>query len=244
MNIRRLRRSAYTLLLLVAVLLSPAFLLPRAAAQSSESVRSAPATQSPRSSASSSQQPEGDSDDAYRHSSSVQWVARTLHLNVETTAKIFEDLNSGILILAIAFFLVKWLPKLFRNHRKTIQTGLVDARTATEQANQRVSVVEARLSRLDTEIEAIRQQAERDGVQDEIRIKQALEDERRRIVESAEHEIQSAGVAAQRRLKQFAAELAIDRATRELHLTPEDDRLLVSDFGRQLNANAGKGAPN
>ncbi|HEY0796621.1 MAG TPA: ATPase, partial [Acidisarcina sp.] len=78
--------------------------------------------------------------------------------------------------------------------------------------------------------------------QDEIRIKQSLEEERRRIVESAEHEIESAGVAAQRRLKQFAAELAIERATRDLRLTPEADRLLVSDFGKQLNlGNTGLG---
>jgi F-type H+-transporting ATPase subunit b len=167
-------------------------------------------------------------------------MASHLHISVETAAKAFEDINSGILILLIATFLVRKVPALYRKRRETIQAALVDARSATEQANERLSAVEERLSRLDTEIEAIRQQAERDVLQDEARIKQALEDERRRIVESAQHEIDSAGVAAQRRLKQFAAELAIERATRDLHLTPETDRLLVSDFGKNLNADLGR----
>ena len=191
----------------------------------------------PRESANSDEQ---GSQDAFRHAAAVQWMASHLHISVETAAKAFEDINSGILILLIATFLVRKVPALYRKRRETIQAALVDARSATEQANERLSAVEERLSRLDTEIEAIRQQAERDVLQDEARIKQALEDERRRIVESAQHEIDSAGVAAQRRLKQFAAELAIERATRDLHLTPETDRLLVSDFGKNLNADLGR----
>jgi len=63
-------------------------------------------------------------------------------------------------------------------------------------------------------------------------------------VESAEREIDSVGVAAQRKLKQFAAELAIERATGNLHLSPEADRLLVSDFGKRLNPDLGKGGRN
>jgi F-type H+-transporting ATPase subunit b len=185
-----------------------------------------------------------DSTDVYRHSAPVRWTAKHLHVSVETAAKIFEDLNSGVVIAAIVIFLVRKLPVAFRQRREAIQTALVDARSATEQANERLTVVEERLSRLDSEIEAIRQQAERDGVQDEVRIKQSLEDERKRIVESAEHEIESAGVAAQRRLKQFAAELAIERATRDLRLTPEADRLLVSNFGKQLGSDLGKGGRN
>lgn len=185
-----------------------------------------------------------DSTEALRHSGSVQWIANHMHVSVETAAKIFEDLNSGVLILVIAIFLVRTLPGKFGKRRETIQAALVDARTATEQANERLTAVEGRLSRLDAEIEAIRQQAERDGAQDEVRIKQALEDERRRIVESAEREIDSAGVAAQRKLKQFAAELAIERATGNLHLSPEADRLLVSDFGKRLNPDLGKGGRN
>jgi len=228
------RAWALRALVLALALLASWGLVANAQPQSSATT-SAPTT----SASATPEQPKDGPDsetEAFRHSGAVRWVAGVLHLDVETTAKIFEDLNSGVLILVILYFLAKALPKAFRARKETIQAKLVDARTATQQANERLAAVESRLSRLDSEIEAIRRQAERDGAQDEIRIKQSLEDERRRIVESAEHEVDSAGIAAQRKLKQFAAELAIERAASEFRLTPEMDRLLVSDFGQKLTA--------
>jgi F-type H+-transporting ATPase subunit b len=185
--------------------------------------------------------------DAFRHAAPVRWIARQLHVNVETAAKGIEDFNSGVLIVVILVFVARKLPAAFRKSRQEIGTALVDARTATEQANERLKVVEDRLSRLDDDIAGIRAQAALDGAQDEVRIKQSLEEERKRIVESAEQEIASAGTAAQRKLKQFAAELAIDRATRDLRLTPEADRVLVSEFGKQLSSDRsdlGRGGRN
>jgi F-type H+-transporting ATPase subunit b len=175
----------------------------------------------------------------YRHSKTVQAIARMTGLKVETTAQIFEDFNSGVLILAIAYFLFKLVPGLLRKRSETIQKDLSEARKATEDANRRLAEVEARLSRLGSEIEAIRQQAERDSVQDEKRIAAALEDERQRIVASAEQEIAAAQAAAQRELRKFAAELAIDSAMRKIQLTADTDRALVRDFGRKLNDKSG-----
>ncbi len=174
----------------------------------------------------------------------MQAIARVFHVNVETAAVIFEDLNSAILIGIILIFLAKVLPKAFRKRTGGIQKQLVEARTATEEANERLSSVEQRLARLDDEIAAIRRQTEQDSIQDEARIKQSLEDERQRIIQSAEHEIDAAGAAAQRQLKQFAAELAIQRAMDGIHMTPETDRLLIEAFGQSLSAEAGKGGRN
>ena len=182
--------------------------------------------------------------EALRHSGAVQAIARLLHVSVETAAKIFEDLNSGILIAVILIFLARALPKAFRSRTADIQKQLVEARSATEQANERLSAVEKRLSKLDDEIAAIVRQTEADSAQDEVRIKESLESERQRIIQSAEHEIDAAGAAAQRQLKQFAAELAIDRAIRGMQLTPETDRLLIEDFGHSLAAEAGKAGRN
>jgi F-type H+-transporting ATPase subunit b len=177
--------------------------------------------------------------EGYRHSSSVVAIASLLHLKVETTAQIFEDLNSGILILAIAWFLFKLMPGLLRNRSETIRKDLSSARAATEDANRRLAEVEARLSRLGSEIEAIRQQAERDSVEDEKRIAAALESERERIVASAEQEISAAQAAAQRELKKFAADLAVDSALHRIQLSADTDRALVRDFGKGLNDKSG-----
>lgn len=172
--------------------------------------------------------------EAFRHSAAVQSLARILHLSTESTARIIEDLNSGILIGAILWFLFRFVPKAFRKRNETLQKQLLDARLAAAEANERLAVVEERLSKLGIEIDAIREQTERDMVNDEKRIQESLETERQRIIASAEQEIDAAGAAAQRDLKKFAAQLAVNRARQEIRLSPEDDRALIRSFGENL----------
>jgi F-type H+-transporting ATPase subunit b len=175
----------------------------------------------------------------YRHSKTVQSIAHLLHLKVETTAQIFEDLNSGVLILVLVVVLVKVVPGMFRKRTETLQKELTQAQAATQDANHRLAAVEARLSRLDGEIDAIRLQAERDAVEDAKRVHANFETERERIVASAEQEIAATQSAAQRELKKFAADLAIDQAMRRIQLSAETDRALVQDFGKGLSGGSG-----
>ncbi len=173
-------------------------------------------------------------DDLYRHSASVKSIGRWLHLDKESAARLFEYLNFAILAGAILYAMSKYLPKTFRANRENIQHRLLDARTATEQAHQRLAAIEQRLGRLDEEIAAISKQAEKDTVDDEARIKASIEEERRRIVESASKDIAAAASAAQRDLKRFAAGLAVDRAAQRLVLTEDDDRGLLQEFAQSL----------
>jgi F-type H+-transporting ATPase subunit b len=194
-------------------------------------------------SASKSQAQSHDSEDVneFRHASSVQAIARKLGLSTETTAQIFEAINSGILIFTILFFLGRVLPRAIRGRTAAIQKKLIDARQATEVANERLSAVEAKLARIGEDIDAIRQQTERDMLEDEKRIKQSLEDERQRIVKTAEQEIESAGAAAKRELKRFAAELAVEDAARRIQLSYESDKAIIERFGSDLTSQFGKG---
>ena len=175
-------------------------------------------------------------EEGYRHSSTVQALARVLHLPVERTAQIFEDFNSGLLILVIVYFLAKYLPKAFRGRRETIEKELGDARSATELARTRLEAIEARLAGLDGEIEAIRKHAEQDSVGDQKRIEESLEVERARIIRSAEQEIGAAQAAAQRELKRFAADLAVERAMSRIELSADADRVLVNEFTENLGS--------
>jgi F-type H+-transporting ATPase subunit b len=71
-----------------------------------------------------------------------------------------------------------------------------------------------------------------------------MEDEKQKIVASAEQEIAAAGAAAERRLRRFAAELAVDRASSRLHLTEGDDRTLIQEFAASLGSNGNQGGRN
>ena len=183
-------------------------------------------------------------DNVYRHSASIKLLASWLHLDKEAAARLFEYLNFAIVAGAILFALMKYLPKTFRANREDIQHRLVDARTATEQANERLAAIEQRLSRLGEEIAAIGTQAEKDSFEDEARIKASLGTERQRIIEAVTRDIAAASSAAQRDLKRFAAGLAVDRAAQRIALTHDDDRALVQEFSQSLGKQARNGDKN
>jgi F-type H+-transporting ATPase subunit b len=177
---------------------------------------------------------EEDEEYVFKHSASVRAFGHLFHLSPETASTMFWALNFLILAVFVGFFMVKALPKMYRERRQTIQKQLVEARVATEQAQERLRVVEERLGRLDSEIAAVREHAEADSAADEARIRATIEEERKKILSSAEQEIAAATAAAERRLRRFAAELAVERATARLAITEEDDRALVREFSRGL----------
>lgn len=175
----------------------------------------------------------------YRHSYIVKIIAHYGHVSTETAAQIFEDINSGVLIGAILVVLWKILPGLFRKRSEQVSSALMEAQRATEEANRRLTEVEARLMRLDSEIDAIRHQVEKDAAEDEKRIHASMEAERERLIVSAEQEIAALQAGAQRELKKFAAELAIDHAMRRIQLSADTDRELVKEFGQGLGSGTG-----
>jgi F-type H+-transporting ATPase subunit b len=175
-----------------------------------------------------SQEEQGDN--AYRHSALVKSAARMLHLPVEATARGFEILNFAVVFFGIGIPLYRFLPKYLRNRAEKVSSDIESARKVTEDANTRLSAVEAKLAHLDEEISKFRAEMEAEMHADESRIKAALEEESARIVASAEQEIGVAAAQARRGLRHFAAELAIDQAAKQIVLTPEADRGLIAEF--------------
>jgi F-type H+-transporting ATPase subunit b len=187
---------------------------------------------------------EADVNDAYLHSPSVRKLGAIVGLNADQAATAFTVANFIVLAALVGWFLLKTLPKTFRDRNTTIQKDLVDARTATEQASARLRSVEERLSKLDEQIAALRAQADKDSALDEQRIKASIEEDKRKILEAAEQEIAAATALAHRQLQHYAAELAIDQAARKLVVTAETDRLLVQSFARRLTGDDSKGGKN
>lgn len=169
-------------------------------------------------------------ENVYRHTPMVRSLARLFHLDVETTARIFEFLNFAIIALAIVIPLARLMPKVMRKRSETLRHDLDSARKLTEDANTRLSAVEAKLAKLDEEIAGIRTHVEEEGKNDEARIKATIEEESGRIVAAAEQEISVAAAQAKRGLRNFAADLAIEQAAKQLVLTAESDRALIAEF--------------
>ncbi|MGH6879199.1 MAG: ATPase, partial [Rhizomicrobium sp.] len=180
-----------------------------------------------------------DAEYEFSHSAAVRKFGAFLGLNTEQGATAFEIFNFLILAIAVGYVLLKTLPKTFRARSTAIQKQLMDARTATEEANARLNSVETRLSKLDDQIAEMRLHAEADSTRDEHRIRASVEEEKAKILAAADAEIHTATAMARREIQQFAAELAIEQAARKLVVTAETDRLLVESFARQLTGETG-----
>jgi F-type H+-transporting ATPase subunit b len=177
----------------------------------------------------------------YRHTPLVRSLAKGLHLDIETTARLFEFINFAIVALAILIPLARLLPKVMRQRAQALKQDLESARKMTAEAGTRLSAIEAKLAGLDREIAAMRAQVEEEAKHDEMRIKATISQESGRIVAAAEQEIVMAAAQAKRGLRHFAADLAIEQAAKQLVLTPETDRALIAEFVGDASRNGSAG---
>ncbi len=183
-----------------------------------------------------------DSNEHFKHSPAVQWVARMTGLSTESAFWLSFILNFAVIAVAILWASKKNLPGMFRARTHSIQKGMEEARRASEEANRRLADVESRLSRLDSEIASMREAAEREIATEEAHIKQATDHEMRRIVENAEQEIAAAAKSARRELTAYAADLAVTLAQKQIHVDTGTDQKLVRNFVQQLgDTNGSKG---
>lgn len=233
-------------LVLATLLFAPALsaIAQQAAPESTSTSPSGGRLSTPEAQSPAKNQQQEDENDAYRHSASVRALGAKLGMNAEQAATAFTVANFIVLAILVGWFLLKTLPRTFRDRNTKIQKHLVDARTATEEASARLNSVESRLGKLDEQIAAMRTQSDKDSALDEQRIKASVEDDKQKILTAAEQEIAAATVHARRQLQQYAAELAIEQAARKLVVTAETDRLLVQGFARRLTGEDSKGGEN
>jgi F-type H+-transporting ATPase subunit b len=178
-------------------------------------------------------------DDAerFKHSSSVRFIAELTGLDLENAYRVCVALNFLVIAAVIFWLSKKNLPALFRTRTASIQKAMEEARKASEDANRRLAEIEARLSKLDVEIGGMRTAAAQEAAAEEQRIKTAAAEDARKIVESAEQEIEAAAKAARRELKAFAADLAVSLATKQIQVDAATDQALLRNFAQQLSAN-------
>jgi F-type H+-transporting ATPase subunit b len=179
----------------------------------------------------------------FKHSASVQFLARTTGLSAEGAYWLAVILNFAIVAGLIIWASKKNLPAMFRNRSASIQQAIEEARNASEDANRRLSEVESRLSRLGDEIKQMRATSEKEAAAEEERIRAATAEDAMRIVESAEQEIAAATKAARRELTAHAADLAVTLAAKQIRVDATTDQALVRRFAQQIaNGSTGKKA--
>ena len=144
--------------------------------------------------------------------------------------------NFAILAVGLGYLIAKNLPPFFRSRTSEIQKGITEAQQIKRDAEQRAMEVEAKLQRLGAEIEEFRTQARAEMQQEGERIRQETAKQITHQEHQAQLEIASAGKAARRQLKDYAARLALDLAEQRIRarLNAATDAALVDGFIQDL----------
>jgi F-type H+-transporting ATPase subunit b len=172
----------------------------------------------------------------FKQSGSVRLIAKWTGLDLQRAYWLSVVSNFVVIACLLVWAGRKYLPGIFRDRTAAIQKAMQEAQQASEEARRQLADIESRLMRLDAEIGAIRDEAEKEGSAEAERIKRAAEEDARKIVASAEQEIAAAAKAARRQLTAYAADLAVGLAEKQIHVDAATDQTLVRGFAEQLDA--------
>ena len=149
-----------------------------------------------------------------------------------TIGWVFRWLQFAILFGGLGYLIWKKAPAFFRARAETIVAAITEAAKVKEEAERRLREAEDKLARLDQELAALREAAQRDAAAEAERIREATRAEAAKIERAAQMEIEATERAARIELKAMAARLAIDRAEALIRrqMTPQTESALVRAF--------------
>ncbi len=142
-----------------------------------------------------------------------------------------------LLFVGVLYFLLRRpISEALRTRRETIRRDLINAQQERVAALAKLDEVEARLSRLNTEVETIREHSQREAVEERERFARATEEEANKMRVQAKREIEGAAKVARADLRRYAAEQSVRLAEEMIRrdIRPEDDARLVNDYVEEL----------
>jgi F-type H+-transporting ATPase subunit b len=177
---------------------------------------------------------EKDENAEFKQSASVRLIAKWTGMSLQHAYWFSVLLNFVVIAAGIIWAARKYLPGMFSARTAAIQKAMQEAQKASEEARRRLAEIESRLMRLDVEIGMMRDAAEKEAGAEEARIQAAVQEDARKMVESAQQEIAAAAKTARRELTAYAADLAVGLAQKQIHVDAATDQSLVSKFAGEL----------
>ncbi len=153
--------------------------------------------------------------------------------SIETVAKL---VNLFIFVGLMAYILRRPIGDALRSRREGIRQELMRAQEERNAALAKLEEVNARLERLDAEVVAVREHAQKEAIEERIRIERATDEDMRKLREQAQREIETAGKVARQELRRYAADQSVRLAEAMIRreMRPEDDARLVNDYVSDL----------
>jgi F-type H+-transporting ATPase subunit b len=137
--------------------------------------------------------------------------------------------NFSVIALAAFFILKKPVTEFFKKRGQQIEQDVKAAEIARQEAEKRLLEVEQEVAAIETRYEEILRSAREEGEAERERLLTQAKREAEKIKQVTENEISSRLKAARQELKEYAAELAVERARKIIQeeLTEDGDRRLI-----------------
>jgi F-type H+-transporting ATPase subunit b len=146
--------------------------------------------------------------------------------------------NFSILVGTLVYFLRSPFARYLRDRGAQIRSDLLKATEMRVSAAAQAAAIERKMAELPGELDALRKTGAADVAAEEVRIRQAAEAERARLLDQARREIDAQLKLAERALVTRTADLAVGIAARRVKstITAEDQARLVDQYVGRLAA--------
>lgn len=160
------------------------------------------------------------------------------------TATIARIVNFAILAGVLVYFLRTPLATYLSGRIAKVREDLVTAKQTRDTATRQLADIEAKLKALPGEIEALKKRGAEDLAAERVRIEQAAEAERQRLLDHTRREIEMRLRVAKRELVELTADLAVGAASDRIKqsITPDDQARMIDRYASQVTAGPSQGA--
>jgi len=156
---------------------------------------------------------------------------------------IFHWVNFLLIGAAIWYLGKKYAVPMFAERSRAIREDMQNSARVMAEASHRLTGIEAKLNRLDQEIQELRETARKDVAAEQARMEEMAAAEAGKIAHAAEQEIATATKAARRELQRYSAELAVGLAEKRIRetISATAEKRLLQAFVKDLE-NGGRPA--
>lgn len=143
----------------------------------------------------------------------------------------WKFVNLTIFLLLGLFVMRRKISDALAARRESIRQELIAAQNEREQALAKVAEADLLLSRLDDDVHAVREQAQKEAVAERQRLAASTAREMEKLKQQAQREIETADKVARKTLRQYLAKRSIEVARESVRkqMRPEDDSRLIKE---------------
>jgi len=151
-------------------------------------------------------------------------------------AVVAKAVNFAILVGVLVYFLRAPLAGYLTGRIAKVREDLVTAAQTRETASRQLAEIDAKLKALPAELDALKRRGAEDLAAERVRIEQAAEAERQRLMEHTRREIDMRLRVAKRELLELTADLAVGVASDRIKrsITADDQARMIDRYATQV----------